>query len=65
MSQTPAAPLSSLFVTEVYRADLSDTPDFQAFLEELDDTCRAIADEDEAGQNWSQQKAYLGYTSYG
>ncbi|MFT4091819.1 MAG: TIGR02466 family protein [Asticcacaulis sp.] len=63
MSQTP--PLSQLFVTEVYRADLTDLPDFETFLEELDDTCRAIADEDEAGQEWSQQKAYLGYTSYG
>lgn len=65
MSQAPDHTLSSLFVTEVYRAELTDMPDFQTFLEELDDTCRAIADEDEAGQNWSQQKAYLGYTSYG
>ena len=53
--------ITPLFVTEIYRAEM---PDAQAFLEELDDTCRAIADEDEAGQNWSQQKAYLGYTSY-
>lgn len=65
MSPLPASPLSSLFVTEVYRTDLTDLPDFAVWLEALDDTCRAIADEDEAGQNWSQQKAYLGYTSYG
>lgn len=53
--------ITPLFVTEIYRAEM---PDAEVFLEELDDTCRAIADEDEAGQNWSQQKAYLGYTSY-
>lgn len=53
--------ITPLFVTEIYRADM---PDAETFLEELDDTCRAIADEDEAGQTWSQQKAYLGYTSY-
>jgi len=53
--------ITPLFVTEIYRAEM---PDAAPFLEELDDTCRAIADEDEAGQTWSQQKAYLGYTSY-
>ena len=55
------ATVTPLFVTEIYRADgLFDAET----LEELDDTCRAIADDDEAGQDWSQQKAYLGYTSY-
>ena len=53
--------LTSLFATEIYRADAVLSADE---LEELDDTCRAIADEDEAGQDWSQQKGYLGYTSY-
>ena len=53
--------ITPLFITEIYRADGLLGPDA---LEELDDTCRAIADEDEAGQDWSQQKAYLGYTSY-
>lgn len=53
--------ITPLFVTEIYRAEM---PSPEVFLEELDDTCRAIADEDEAGQNWSQAKAYLGYTSY-
>ncbi len=53
--------ITSLFTTEIYRADnVLDA----AALEDLDDTCRAIADEDEAGQDWSQQKSYLGYTSY-
>ncbi len=60
MSQTPST-ITPLFVTEIYRADALVAADF---LDELDDTCRAIADEDEAGQTWSQQKGYLGYTSY-
>lgn len=57
----PDVTITPLFITEIYRADglLS-----AEALEELDDTCRAIADEDEAGQSWSQQKGYLGYTSY-
>ncbi len=62
MSKAPPAAITPLFITEIYRADgLLDAD----ALEDLDDTCRAIADDDEAGQAWSQQKAYLGYTSYG
>lgn len=64
MSKLPPSEISQLFVTEIYRADLSGQPDFDVFLEEIDDTCRAFADEDEAGQTWSQTKGYLGYTSY-
>lgn len=56
--------LKPLFVTEVYQADFSTEARFADFIEELDDTCRAIADEDEAGWNWSQEKGYIGYTSY-
>jgi uncharacterized protein (TIGR02466 family) len=63
MSKSPSS-VTMHFVTEIYRADLGAQPGIKAFLEELDDTCRAIADEDEAGQTWSQQKGYLGYTSY-
>jgi uncharacterized protein (TIGR02466 family) len=64
MTKTAPATVSPLFVTELYRADLAAQPGFDDFLAELDDTCRAIADEDEAGQTWSQTKGYLGYTSY-
>jgi len=56
--------ITPLFVTEIYRADLSVENGFDSFLEELDDTCRAIADEDEVGHEWSEAKGYLGYTSY-
>ncbi|HTN41156.1 MAG TPA: TIGR02466 family protein [Asticcacaulis sp.] len=62
--KSPLATVSPLFVTELYRADLATQSGFEDFLAELDDTCRAIADEDEAGQTWSQTKGYLGYTSY-
>ncbi len=64
MSKIIPGQITPLFVTEIYRADMSTRANASDFLEELDDTCRAIADEDEAGQDWSQQKAYLGYTSY-
>lgn len=64
MSKTIPGQITPLFVTEIYRADMTARADFADFIEELDDTCRAIADEDEAGQTWSQQKGYLGYTSY-
>jgi len=57
----PSTTVTSLFVTEIYRSDLGLDA---GTLEELDDTCRAIADEDESGQTWSQEKGYLGYTSY-
>ncbi len=63
MTRTVKGTITPLFVSEVYRADLASELG-EDFIEELDDTCRAIADEDEAGQTWSQQKGYLGYTSY-
>lgn len=58
------ASLKRLFVSEIYQASLTDYPDFEAFLAQIDDACRMVADEDEAGQNWSAQKGYMGYTSY-
>jgi uncharacterized protein (TIGR02466 family) len=64
MSKLAPSELTQLFVTELYRSDLSAQPDFDVFLEEIDDACRAFADEDAAGQTWSQTKGYLGYTSY-
>ncbi|MGF1549666.1 MAG: TIGR02466 family protein [Sphingomonadaceae bacterium] len=50
----------SLFHTLLYQAALDDA----ALLAELDDACRAIADEDEAGRRWCAQHEYRGYTSY-
>ncbi len=57
----PTSTITPAFTTDLYRAD--GLMEGEA-LEDLDDACRAIADEDEAGQTWSQTKGYLGYTSY-
>lgn len=53
-------PTRQLFATHFYDATL----DNDVLLEELDDACRAIADDDAAGQTWSDDHHYRGYTSY-
>lgn len=53
-------PTRQLFATQFYEAALDD----DALLAELDDACRELADEDGAGQAWSEQHGYRGYTSY-
>jgi uncharacterized protein (TIGR02466 family) len=47
----------SLFVTKLYKSRI-------APLRDLEKTCLAIAAEDKAGQRWSRQHGYGGYTSY-
>ncbi|MBU2980293.1 hypothetical protein KO498_00575 [Lentibacter algarum] len=55
--------IESLFVTRLYRAALSEHgPAISA--DELESTCYAIADDDEAGQDWCEENGYPGYTSY-
>lgn len=55
--------ISSLFVTRLYRAQLSefgkpvDSAEFHA-------SCLSIADDDEAGQVWCEENDFPGYTSY-
>jgi uncharacterized protein (TIGR02466 family) len=51
--------IRTLFVTKLYRAALAGM-DNAALLK----SCRAIAAEDEAGQRWSREHGYKGYTSY-
>ena len=53
--------ISTLFVTKIYRAPL---PDAQALNQALAVSCRDLAAQDRAGQAWSKEKAYKGYTSY-
>jgi uncharacterized protein (TIGR02466 family) len=53
-------PTQSLFATQFYEGALDDA----ALLAELDDACRELADEDGAGQAWSEAHGYRGYTSY-
>jgi uncharacterized protein (TIGR02466 family) len=57
------ADISSLFVTRLYRAKLSEfgTP---IDPNELEASCYSIAEDDEAGQDWSEKNGYPGYTSY-
>jgi len=55
--------IKSLFATRLYHAKLSSlgaTID----ADELDRSCYAIAQDDEAGQDWCEENGYPGYTSY-
>ena len=53
-------PTRQLFPTLFYEA----APDEPALLAELDQSCRALAQEDTAGRRWSKAHGYRGYTSY-
>ncbi|MFN3726065.1 MAG: TIGR02466 family protein [Allosphingosinicella sp.] len=50
----------SLFATRFYEGDLA-SPDL---LEDLEQSCRALAEDDQAGRRWSREHGYRGYTSY-
>ena len=52
--------MRKLFVTGLYEADLSD----DALLSDLAHSIRTLAEDDTAGQRWSREKNYKGYTSY-
>lgn len=54
----------SLFITQLYEASLAGDRGFDDFNAELEDACRMLADEDEAGRAWSREHGYGGYTSY-
>ncbi|MBZ8117162.1 2OG-Fe(II) oxygenase family protein [Roseovarius sp. LXJ103] len=56
------ADISSLFVTRLYRAPLSEHGPVDAA--ELEASCWSIAQDDEAGQAWCEENGYPGYTSY-
>ena len=58
------AEITSLFVTRLYRAALNDLAKPRIDYRELRATCEAIAEDDEAGQQWCEDNAYPGYTSY-
>lgn len=53
-------PIRHLFATPFYQDSLAD----DAFVDELDHSCRALAEDDVAGRRWSKAKGYRGYTSY-
>lgn len=50
----------ALFATQFHEGALDDP----GLLAELEDACRALAAEDEAGRRWSREHGYRGYTSY-
>jgi uncharacterized protein (TIGR02466 family) len=50
----------TLFATPFYEADLG----VPAFVDELEDACRALAADDQAGRRWSREHDFRGYTSY-
>lgn len=51
--------IKTLFVTKLYRAEVAGI-DNASLLK----SCRAIASADKAGQRWSRENNYPGYTSY-
>ncbi len=55
--------IDSIFVTRLYRAALSEFDNAPAPTE-LEAACFSIAEDDEAGQIWSEENNYPGYTSY-
>jgi uncharacterized protein (TIGR02466 family) len=56
--------ITSLFVTRLYRAPLNDLAKKTVDYAELHASCVAIAEDDEAGQEWCEANGYPGYTSY-
>lgn len=55
--------ITSLFVTRLYRAALSDQKP-RVDTAELEASCLSIAGDDDAGQDWCEANGYPGYTSY-
>ena len=54
----------ALFVTRLFEASLGADKGFAALNADLEDACRMLADEDQAGRRWCKANAYPGYTSY-
>jgi uncharacterized protein (TIGR02466 family) len=58
------AEIANLFVTRLYRADVNSLAKKKIDYAELAGACNAIAEDDEAGQEWCEANGYPGYTSY-
>lgn len=59
----PMAQIDSLFVTRLYHAALAERGD-PVSPAELEASCYAIAEDDDAGNAWCEENGYPGYTSY-
>jgi uncharacterized protein (TIGR02466 family) len=57
------ADIDRLFVTKIHQARIADG-DASSLVDELARSCRAIAEDDIAGQRWCSKNGYPGYTSY-
>jgi uncharacterized protein (TIGR02466 family) len=57
------ARLDSLFVTRLYRAELSPA-EFARLNPEIEAACALLAAQDKAGRRWCRRNGYPGYTSY-
>ena len=57
------AKIDTVFVTKIYRASLRGR-NAQRLNAELKSAIVTVADEDVAGQRWSENKGFKGYTSY-
>jgi len=57
LTMKPMSKSESLFVTRLYHGRIAPPRDLEA-------TCLSIAAEDKAGQHWSREHGYGGYTSY-
>ncbi|KIN62254.1 2OG-FeII Oxy 5 domain containing protein [Sulfitobacter noctilucicola] len=55
--------IKSLFATRLYHAQLS-AQGKPIDPDEMEASCIAIANDDEAGQDWCEENGYAGYTSY-
>ena len=55
--------IKSLFATRLYHAKLA-ALGAAIDADELEQSCYAIAQDDEAGQDWCEEQGYPGYTSY-
>lgn len=55
--------LKALFATPLYRAALAEHEP-SVDTDELEASCYSIAEDDQAGQDWCEEKGYPGYTSY-
>jgi uncharacterized protein (TIGR02466 family) len=63
-SQLFMAKTDSLFVTKLFRAELTASQS-RALNADLEMTAYALANDDTAGQRWCKAHGYAGYTSYG
>jgi len=56
--------ITRLFVTDIYRAELSDERSARALNADLEEAARMLAAEDKAGRAWCREHGFEGYTSY-